>query len=89
MTPAENFDHLQQNVDFSQFEAATNDSEVRASAAKSESIRGGEKDQENRSLGASGEVEVESRKNLDENTSNALTEPGSIIYLKKREQKGQ
>jgi len=89
MTPAENFDHLQQNVDFSQFEAATNDSEVRASAAKSESIRGGEKDQENRSLGASGEVEVEGRKNLDENTPNALTEPGSIIYLKKREQKGQ
>ena len=89
MTPAENFDHLQQNFDFSQFETAAHDSEVRASAAKSESVPSDEKDQSNRSLGASGEVEVENRKKTDENTSNALTEPGSIIYLKKREQKGQ
>jgi hypothetical protein len=89
MTPAESFDHLQQNVDFSQIETAANNSEVRASAAKSESNLGGEEDQVNRSQCASGEVELEDRKNLDENSSNALTEPGSIIYLKKREQKGQ
>ena len=89
MTPLENFDSVVQNADFSKFEAAENEREARASAAKFESNRSGETDRANSSVEGQGGVDSEVRSKLDESTPNPLAEPGSIIYLRKREQKGQ
>jgi hypothetical protein len=88
MTPAENFDHLQQDTDFSRFELGQNQRDASASAAKSESNTSGQTDRVNPSPEVNRGGDVEARENLEESTSNQLAEPGSIIYLKKREQKG-
>ena len=88
MTPTENFDHLQSDTDFSRFESSENEREASASAAKSESNSSGQTDRANSSPEVDRGGDVEARKNLDESASSPLAEPGSIIYLKKREQKG-
>ncbi|CAN5399034.1 hypothetical protein BH11CYA1_BH11CYA1_04200 [soil metagenome] len=87
MTPAENFDHLQQDTDFSHLESPSKDDDARARVAKFES--NSSKESELAKLvveSAEGEDHAALQKH-DESASNAVTEPGSIIYLKKREQK--
>ncbi|MDP3510973.1 MAG: hypothetical protein Q8T09_23610 [Candidatus Melainabacteria bacterium] len=87
MTPSENFDHLQQDTDFSRFESGGNERDARANAAKSESNGSEKTEQANSTLEVKSGGDSEARNNLDESASSQLTEPGSIIYLKKREQK--
>lgn len=89
MTPLESFDHLQQDTDFSQFESSAKAADASASAAKFESNRSGESDRANLPHEVQGEVDADAQKSLDESAPSSLLEPGSIIYLKKREQKGQ
>lgn len=89
MTPNENFDDLNFSSEEIQFETTVKDADARASAAKVESIRDG------KIAGTDDKVEQskESPKKVDDEVidggSNAHDDPGSIIYLKKREQKGQ
>lgn len=87
MTPSENFDHLQQDTDFSRFESGGSELDARANAAKSESNGSEKTEQANSTLEVNSGGDSEARNNLDESASSQLTEPGSIIYLKKREQK--
>lgn len=88
MTPTENFDHLHQDTDFSHLETPTRDEEARARTAKSESNPGDKSELPKLVVESKGELDAESQKKQDDSSSSGLAEPGSIIYLKKREQKG-
>lgn len=89
MTPNENFDDLNFSSEEIQFDSTVKGAEARASAAKVESIRDGKITGKEHDLKLSNDSPTNVDHRADESTSNAHDDPGSIIYLKKREQKGQ